>query len=288
MPRFCVLALTILVALVGLPVARGRALVQERHAVDLPSGTVLGEQSVPVVTADGQIGFVAPVAGDTVDAFAIRTGETLARIQDLGVASGLSLHEDSDGRLLMVTIPGRAADPGDPSSAARPATIVVLDVADIDNVSVRSTLRLADSVVLAPNARATFARDGRFGLITVVAPVPAVLSFDVARGTQVGALTLQGRPDSVSVAEPVRTGDAVMAVSSASMNQVALVSLSPDGVLLPAAEFFEAEGQLLVADIGHYESERFTMHRIQAHLREKLPTFAAHLTETVTNPIHYR
>ena len=53
-------------------------------------------------------------------------------------------------------------------------------------------------------------------------------------------------------------------------------------------QFFEAEGQLLVADIGHYESERFTMHRIQAHLREKLPTFAAHLTETVTNPIHYR
>lgn len=53
-------------------------------------------------------------------------------------------------------------------------------------------------------------------------------------------------------------------------------------------QFFEAEGQLLVADIGHYESERFTMQLIQGHLRRKLPTFAAHLTETVTNPIHYR
>lgn len=51
-------------------------------------------------------------------------------------------------------------------------------------------------------------------------------------------------------------------------------------------EFFGAEGQLLVADVGHYESEQFTMHLIQRHLRDKLPTFAAHLTENVTNPVH--
>ena len=51
-------------------------------------------------------------------------------------------------------------------------------------------------------------------------------------------------------------------------------------------EFFEAEGRLLLADIGHYESEQFTMALIQRHLRDKLPTFAAHLTKTVTNPVH--
>jgi len=53
-------------------------------------------------------------------------------------------------------------------------------------------------------------------------------------------------------------------------------------------EFFGAEGQLVVADIGHYESEQFTMHLLQRHLRHKLPTFAAHLTETVTNPVRVR
>ncbi len=51
-------------------------------------------------------------------------------------------------------------------------------------------------------------------------------------------------------------------------------------------QFFEAEGQLLLADIGHFESEQFTMHLIQRHLSAFLPTFAAHLTESVTNPIH--
>jgi putative NIF3 family GTP cyclohydrolase 1 type 2 len=51
-------------------------------------------------------------------------------------------------------------------------------------------------------------------------------------------------------------------------------------------EFFGAEDQLLVADIGHFESEQFTGALIQRYLRDKLPTFAAHLTETVTNPVH--
>jgi hypothetical protein len=51
-------------------------------------------------------------------------------------------------------------------------------------------------------------------------------------------------------------------------------------------QFFEAEGRLLLADIGHFESEQFTMHLIQRRLGEELPTFATRLTETVTNPIH--
>ncbi len=237
MPRFCAFAVIMLLAFVGLPVQQARAVVQERHLVDLPTGTILGVGTRPVVTADGNLGFVAPVQGDTVDAFALRTGETLGRVQDLGVASGLSLHEGADARLLMVTLPGRPADPSDPSGAIRPASVIVLDVSDVENIAVRSTLKLADNVVLAPDARATFVRDGRFGLVTVVAPVPAVVSFDTATGVQVGALTLDGRPDSLAVSEPDQTRDAVVALPSSSANEVALVSLSPDGVLLPAAAF---------------------------------------------------
>lgn len=51
--------------------------------------------------------------------------------------------------------------------------------------------------------------------------------------------------------------------------------------------FFEAEQQILIADIGHYESERFTMTLIQDLLRDKFPNFAALLTELNTNPVHY-
>lgn len=52
-------------------------------------------------------------------------------------------------------------------------------------------------------------------------------------------------------------------------------------------EFFLPEGRLLLADVGHFESERFTPHLIQRHLAGILPTFAARLSETVTNPIHF-
>ena len=51
-------------------------------------------------------------------------------------------------------------------------------------------------------------------------------------------------------------------------------------------EFFDADGRLLLADIGHYGSEQFTMNLIQRRLGELFPTFAVRLTDTVTNPIH--
>ena len=52
-------------------------------------------------------------------------------------------------------------------------------------------------------------------------------------------------------------------------------------------EFFDAEGRLVIADIGHYESEQFTMELLYDIIREKFPTFALHLTKKNTNPVHY-
>jgi len=51
-------------------------------------------------------------------------------------------------------------------------------------------------------------------------------------------------------------------------------------------QFFEGEG-LLLCDVGHYESEQFTMHLLRDRLKASLPTFAVHLTGTSTNPVHY-
>ena len=52
-------------------------------------------------------------------------------------------------------------------------------------------------------------------------------------------------------------------------------------------EFFDAEGEIIIADIGHFESEQFTSHRIADILTEKFATFAVHLTAVDTNPINY-
>jgi putative NIF3 family GTP cyclohydrolase 1 type 2 len=52
-------------------------------------------------------------------------------------------------------------------------------------------------------------------------------------------------------------------------------------------EFFDADNQLLIADIGHYESEQFTSNLIADILKKKFTTFAVQLTGINTNPINY-
>jgi dinuclear metal center YbgI/SA1388 family protein len=52
-------------------------------------------------------------------------------------------------------------------------------------------------------------------------------------------------------------------------------------------EFFDAEDKIIIADIGHYESEVFTKELLQEVLTKKFPTFAINFSTTVTNPISY-
>lgn len=52
-------------------------------------------------------------------------------------------------------------------------------------------------------------------------------------------------------------------------------------------EFFDGEGQIMIADIGHYESEIFTINLLADEITKKMPTFAVILSNINTNPINY-
>jgi len=52
-------------------------------------------------------------------------------------------------------------------------------------------------------------------------------------------------------------------------------------------EFFDADGQIVIADIGHYESEQFTKELLISYIKEKFPTFAVQISGMNTNPINY-
>ena len=52
-------------------------------------------------------------------------------------------------------------------------------------------------------------------------------------------------------------------------------------------EFFDAERQMVLADIGHYESEQFTVELLHDLLAQKFPTFAVLKTGVNTNPVKY-
>lgn len=51
--------------------------------------------------------------------------------------------------------------------------------------------------------------------------------------------------------------------------------------------FFDAENKLVIMDIGHYESEQFTIDLLVDFLKEIFSTFAIRFTEVKTNPINY-
>lgn len=52
-------------------------------------------------------------------------------------------------------------------------------------------------------------------------------------------------------------------------------------------EFFEAEDRLVLADVGHFESEQYTIELLHDLIVKKFPTFAVRKTEVNTNPVQY-
>jgi dinuclear metal center YbgI/SA1388 family protein len=51
--------------------------------------------------------------------------------------------------------------------------------------------------------------------------------------------------------------------------------------------FFEADNKILLVDIGHFESEKFSQEILYDLIIKKFPKFAVRFSETNTNPINY-
>jgi dinuclear metal center YbgI/SA1388 family protein len=52
-------------------------------------------------------------------------------------------------------------------------------------------------------------------------------------------------------------------------------------------EFFEGDENMILCDIGHFESEQFTMDLLVEHLTGNFPTFAIRKSVVSTNPVRY-
>jgi putative NIF3 family GTP cyclohydrolase 1 type 2 len=52
-------------------------------------------------------------------------------------------------------------------------------------------------------------------------------------------------------------------------------------------QFFDAEDRIIIADIGHYESEQFTIDLFYELITNKFDTFAVYKTAIHTNPVNY-
>jgi len=52
-------------------------------------------------------------------------------------------------------------------------------------------------------------------------------------------------------------------------------------------QFFDAENEIMIADIGHFESEHLTINYLAEIIKEKFTTFAVLKTDVITNPVNY-
>ena len=52
-------------------------------------------------------------------------------------------------------------------------------------------------------------------------------------------------------------------------------------------QFFDADNQIVIVDVGHYEAEICTKELIYEILREKFATFTLHFSKIITNPVNY-
>ena len=52
-------------------------------------------------------------------------------------------------------------------------------------------------------------------------------------------------------------------------------------------DFFDADGQIIIVDIGHYESEKFTIDLLFDLISNNFSNFALHCTKVSTNPVYY-
>ena len=52
-------------------------------------------------------------------------------------------------------------------------------------------------------------------------------------------------------------------------------------------EFFDADNKIIIADIGHFESEQFTINLLCDIISEKFSSFANYCTSVKTNPVNY-
>jgi dinuclear metal center YbgI/SA1388 family protein len=110
---------------------------------------------------------------------------------------------------------------------------------------------------------------------TFLDQLKSIFKLSIIRHTQ-----LTGRP----IKKVALCGGAGSFLISSALRSSADIFITSD---MKYHEFFDANGRMVIADIGHYESEQFTISLLQEVLEQKFPTFAVLKTEVRTNPVYY-
>lgn len=150
------------------------------------------------------------------------------------------------------------------------------------NATIADRLGLINREILLPKAGETSVGSGLIGDLRKEIPERQLLS-DLQVEFKVPVIRhspLTGKP----VSRVALCGGSGSFLISSALQKGAGFFISAD---IKYHAFFEGEKEMVIADIGHYESEQYTIGLLCQVILEKFPNFAVLKSGIVTNPVNY-
>jgi dinuclear metal center YbgI/SA1388 family protein len=150
------------------------------------------------------------------------------------------------------------------------------------NGTIANRLGLTNREILLPRAGQTAVGSGMIGDLKKAVPEQQFLK-DLKKEFNIPVIRhspLTGKP----VLRVALCGGSGSFLISSALEQGAGFFVTAD---IKYHAFFEGEKEMVIADIGHYESEQFTIDLLYQVILEKFPNFAVLKSGIVTNPVNY-
>ena len=150
------------------------------------------------------------------------------------------------------------------------------------NERIAERLGLEDVQILQPKGEDPNIGSGAIGKLSKSLPEKAFLAHlaKAMKASCVRHTALLGKP----VRRIAVCGGSGSFLLSQALRQEADVFVTAD---YKYHQFFDADAKIVIADIGHFESEQFTIDLLYEIISEKSRNFAVRKTEVITNPVQY-
>ena len=241
--------LVICLLLLSLVVAQGgdhRTRLSQIRSVSLPSSQVLDEHAQPLIASSGKVGFVASVTGGSLISFSLTSGRILSSVAVGETLGSISMIESAGRRLIAVPAVN------DPAGGS-PATVTIIDATSAKRLELKALLVLPRDALITPATGAMLTRDGRFCVLASSFDVPMLYSFDVETGQLASHLALIGRPSEIALYDD--GGRRMLAVASASGNNLSVIRMDEQGGLVSSANFSPAIARIDEANNPAFSSD---------------------------------
>lgn len=190
-----------------------------------------------VISNDGQVGFFSEVKGGYVYAYDLNTGEQLSKILTGKKATGLSLFDNGEKRLLAVT---NLSDP----SKNEPIIVSLLDVSNAKKINLVSAFILPLSATLNRVFSLVFDSSGMH-IFIASQTLASLFVFETSSGRMLEQIPLTGGISSLKIAH--KENNSLIAATSLEENKVTIFEFSSNFKLQQKATFKLSETDTLIA-----------------------------------------